>query len=160
TIKNVEVSIIDRALEEGWVRPQPPAVRTGKKVAVIGSGPAGLAAAQQLTRAGHDVTVHERADPIGGLPRYGIPALKMATPGHGPTSHSTRPPPPSAAWPATAPPSSERSSATPTGASRRGPPKAPGSAPAWTSAPTSPRANCAPATTPSCWPAAPPSPAT
>ncbi|MBB6172365.1 glutamate synthase (NADPH/NADH) small chain [Nocardiopsis mwathae] len=77
TIKNVEVSIIDRAWEEGWVRPQPPEVRTGKKVAVVGSGPAGLAAAQQLTRAGHDVTVFERADRIGGLLRYGIPEFKM-----------------------------------------------------------------------------------
>ncbi|KUP98536.1 glutamate synthase subunit beta [Thermobifida cellulosilytica] len=77
TIKNVEVSIIDRAWEEGWVRPQPPAVRTGKKVAVVGSGPAGLAAAQQLTRAGHTVTVYERADRIGGLLRYGIPEFKM-----------------------------------------------------------------------------------
>ncbi|MDA8369848.1 MAG: glutamate synthase subunit beta [Nocardiopsaceae bacterium] len=77
TIKNVEVSIIDRAWEEGWVRPLPPKVRTGKKVAVVGSGPAGLAAAQQLTRAGHDVTVFERADRIGGLLRYGIPEFKM-----------------------------------------------------------------------------------
>ncbi|GAB3205944.1 glutamate synthase subunit beta [Marinactinospora thermotolerans] len=77
TIKNVEVSIIDRAWEEGWVRPQPPRVRTGKKVAVVGSGPAGLAAAQQLTRAGHEVTVYERADRIGGLLRYGIPEFKM-----------------------------------------------------------------------------------
>ncbi|MFC7328371.1 glutamate synthase subunit beta [Marinactinospora rubrisoli] len=77
TIKNVEVSIIDRAWEEGWVRPQPPAVRTGRTVAVVGSGPAGLAAAQQLTRAGHDVTVYERADRIGGLLRYGIPEFKM-----------------------------------------------------------------------------------
>ncbi|MBB6121384.1 glutamate synthase subunit beta [Nocardiopsis algeriensis] len=77
TIKNVEVSIIDRAWEEGWVKPLPPAVRTGKKVAVVGSGPAGLAAAQQLTRAGHDVTVYERADRIGGLLRYGIPEFKM-----------------------------------------------------------------------------------
>ncbi|MBB4931032.1 glutamate synthase (NADPH/NADH) small chain [Lipingzhangella halophila] len=77
TIKNVEVSIIDRAWEEGWVRPQPPDVRTGKRVAVVGSGPAGLAAAQQLTRAGHDVTVYERADRIGGLLRYGIPEFKM-----------------------------------------------------------------------------------
>ncbi|GAA4905604.1 glutamate synthase subunit beta [Streptomonospora salina] len=77
TIKNVENSIIDRAWEEGWVRPQPPEVRTGKKVAVVGSGPAGLAAAQQLTRAGHDVTVFERADRIGGLLRYGIPEFKM-----------------------------------------------------------------------------------
>jgi glutamate synthase (NADPH/NADH) small chain len=77
TIKNVEVSIIDRAWEEGWVKPLPPATRTGKKVAVVGSGPAGLAAAQQLTRAGHDVTVYERADRIGGLLRYGIPEFKM-----------------------------------------------------------------------------------
>ncbi|MUL40779.1 glutamate synthase subunit beta [Streptomonospora sp. PA3] len=77
TIKNVENSIIDRAWEEGWVRPQPPEVRTGKKVAVVGSGPAGLAAAQQLTRAGHEVTVYERADRIGGLLRYGIPEFKM-----------------------------------------------------------------------------------
>ncbi|GAB3491728.1 glutamate synthase subunit beta [Nocardiopsis coralliicola] len=77
TIKNVENSIIDRAWEEGWVRPQPPAVRTGKRVAVVGSGPAGLAAAQQLTRAGHDVTVYERSDRIGGLLRYGIPEFKM-----------------------------------------------------------------------------------
>ncbi|MFC4908009.1 glutamate synthase subunit beta [Actinomadura gamaensis] len=77
TIKRVEVEIIDRAWDEGWVRPRPPAVRTGKKVAVVGSGPAGLAAAQQLTRAGHDVTVYERADRVGGLLRYGIPEFKM-----------------------------------------------------------------------------------
>jgi glutamate synthase (NADPH) small chain len=78
TIKQVEIEIIDRAWEEGWVTPQPPVVRTGKKVAVIGSGPAGLAAAQQLTRVGHDVVVYERADRIGGLLRYGIPEFKMA----------------------------------------------------------------------------------
>ncbi|WP_216215784.1 glutamate synthase subunit beta [Amycolatopsis aidingensis] len=77
TIKRVEISIIDRAWEEGWVQPQPPDVRTGKKVAVVGSGPSGLAAAQQLTRAGHDVVVFERADAIGGLLRYGIPEFKM-----------------------------------------------------------------------------------
>ncbi|MEV4255759.1 glutamate synthase subunit beta [Spirillospora sp. NPDC049652] len=76
-IKRVEVEIIDRAWDEGWVRPRPPAVRTGKRVAVVGSGPAGLAAAQQLTRAGHDVTVYERADRVGGLLRYGIPEFKM-----------------------------------------------------------------------------------
>src|SRR6185436_1498371 len=70
-------SIIDRAFAEGWVRPEPPAVRTGKTVAVVGSGPAGLAAAQQLCRAGHQVTVFERADRIGGLLRYGIPEFKM-----------------------------------------------------------------------------------
>ena len=77
TIKQVEVEIIDRAFEEGWVSPQPPEVDSGKRVAVVGSGPAGLATAQQLTRAGHQVTVFERADRIGGLLRYGIPEFKM-----------------------------------------------------------------------------------
>lgn len=77
TIKNVEVSIIDRAWESGAVRPQPPEWLSGRTVAVVGSGPAGLAAAQQLTRAGHTVAVYERADKIGGLLRYGIPEFKM-----------------------------------------------------------------------------------
>ncbi len=77
TIKNVEVSIIDRAWGSGYVRPQPPQWLTGKTVAVVGSGPAGLAAAQQLTRAGHTVAVYERADKVGGLLRYGIPEFKM-----------------------------------------------------------------------------------
>jgi len=77
TIKQVEVSVIDHAFEAGWVVPQPPDRLTGKTVAVVGSGPAGLAAAQQLTRAGHTVAVYERADRIGGLLRYGIPEFKM-----------------------------------------------------------------------------------
>ncbi len=77
TIKNIEVSIIDKAWEEGWVTPQPPAKRTGKKVAIIGSGPAGLSAAAQLNRAGHTVTVFERADRPGGLLMYGIPNMKL-----------------------------------------------------------------------------------
>jgi glutamate synthase (NADPH/NADH) small chain len=77
TIKNIEVSIIDKAWEEGWVTPQPPEKRTGKKVAVIGSGPAGLTAAAQLNKAGHSVTVFERADRPGGLLMYGIPNMKL-----------------------------------------------------------------------------------
>ncbi|MEI6665552.1 MAG: glutamate synthase subunit beta [Chloroflexota bacterium] len=77
TIKQVELTIIEHAYREGWITPEPAAVRTGKSVAVIGSGPAGLAAAQQLARAGHDVTVFERDDRIGGLMRYGIPDFKM-----------------------------------------------------------------------------------
>ncbi len=77
TIKAVEVSIIDRAFDEGWVVAQPPETRTGRRVAVVGSGPAGLAAAAQLNRAGHTVTVFERADRIGGLLRYGIPEFKL-----------------------------------------------------------------------------------
>ncbi len=77
TIKQVEVTIIDRAWEGGYVTPVKPTEHTGKRVAVVGSGPAGLAAAQQLTRAGHTVTVYERADRIGGLLRYGIPEFKM-----------------------------------------------------------------------------------
>ncbi len=76
-IKSIEHAIIDRAWAEGWVQPRPAAVKTGKTVAVVGSGPAGLAAAQQLARAGHDVTVFEKNDRIGGLLRYGIPDFKM-----------------------------------------------------------------------------------
>ena len=76
-IKSIEHAIIDRAWQEGWVVPRPAQVRTGKKVAVVGSGPAGLAAAQQLARAGHSVTVFEKNDRIGGLLRYGIPDFKM-----------------------------------------------------------------------------------
>jgi len=77
TIKGVELAIIERAFDESWVGVEPPAVRTGKRVAVVGSGPAGLAAAEQLNRAGHLVTVFERDDRIGGLLRYGIPEFKM-----------------------------------------------------------------------------------
>ncbi len=77
TIKAIELAIIDRAFQEGWIKPEPPKVLTGKKVAIVGSGPAGLAAAQQLRRAGHEVTVFERDDRIGGLLRYGIPEFKM-----------------------------------------------------------------------------------
>ncbi len=76
-IKSIEHAIIDKAWEEGWVRPQPPAHKSGKKVAVVGSGPAGLACAQQLARAGHAVTVFEKSDRIGGLLRYGIPDFKL-----------------------------------------------------------------------------------
>ena len=77
TIKVIEKNIVERAWEEGWIQPEPPETRTGKRVAVVGSGPAGLAAAQQLNRAGHSVTVFEKADRIGGLLRYGIPDFKM-----------------------------------------------------------------------------------
>ena len=76
-IKSIEHAIIDKGWEQGWVVPQPPAHRTGKSVAVVGSGPAGMAAAQQLARAGHAVTVFEKNDRIGGLLRYGIPDFKM-----------------------------------------------------------------------------------
>jgi glutamate synthase (NADPH/NADH) small chain len=77
TIKNIEKTIIERAFQEGWIRPEAPARRTGKRVAIVGSGPSGLAAAQQLNRAGHAVTVFEKADRIGGLLRYGIPDFKL-----------------------------------------------------------------------------------
>mgnify|MGYP001191385064 FL=1 len=77
TIKNIEMAIIDRGFEEGWVTPNIPATRTGKTIAVIGSGPAGLAAAEQLNRVGHTVTVYERADRVGGLLMYGIPNMKL-----------------------------------------------------------------------------------
>jgi glutamate synthase (NADPH/NADH) small chain len=77
TIKGIENAIIERAFEEGWIKPKPPVHRTGKRIAVVGSGPAGLAAADQLNRAGHLVTVFERADRVGGLLRYGIPEFKM-----------------------------------------------------------------------------------
>jgi glutamate synthase (NADPH/NADH) small chain len=80
TIKNIEAAIIDRGFEEGWVAPNPPKRRTGKKVAVVGSGPAGLACAAQLNQAGHLVTVFERADRIGGLLMYGIPNMKLEKP--------------------------------------------------------------------------------
>ena len=78
TIKNIENAIIDHAFEQGWMKPRPPAFRTGKIVAVIGSGPAGLAAAAQLNKAGHLVTVYERSDRLGGLLMYGIPSMKLS----------------------------------------------------------------------------------
>jgi glutamate synthase (NADPH/NADH) len=77
SIKSIECAIIDRGFEEGWIVPQPPSIRTGKKVAVIGSGPAGLAAADQLNKAGHLVTVYDRNDRFGGLLMYGIPNMKL-----------------------------------------------------------------------------------
>jgi glutamate synthase (NADPH/NADH) small chain len=77
TIKNIECEIADRAWENEWITPEPPSVRTGKKVAVVGSGPAGLSCADQLNKAGHLVTVYERADRIGGLLMYGIPNMKL-----------------------------------------------------------------------------------
>src|SRR5512138_2821389 len=77
TIKTIENAIVDKGFEEGWIVPRPPAVRSGKRVAVVGSGPAGLACADQLNRAGHQVTVFERADRIGGLLVYGIPNMKL-----------------------------------------------------------------------------------
>ena len=77
TIKSIELSIVEHAFEQGWIQACPPAVRTGKRIAVVGSGPAGLAAADELNKAGHHVTVFERADRIGGLLRYGIPEFKL-----------------------------------------------------------------------------------
>ena len=76
-IKLIERAVIDHAFEQGWIKPEPPDVRTGKRVAIVGSGPAGMAAAQQLNRAGHTVVVYEKADRVGGLLRYGIPDFKM-----------------------------------------------------------------------------------
>jgi hypothetical protein len=129
TIKQVEVTIDRRGVGRGWVAPQPPERLSGKTVAVVGSGPAGLAAAQQLTRAGHTVAVYERADKPGGLLRYGIPEFKME----------------------------KRSS---TGAWPRWRPRAPGSAPASTSAADHRRSSCATATTRWCSPSGRPSRAT
>lgn len=78
TIKNIECAIIDHAFENGWITPQIPAVRTGKRIAVVGSGPAGLACAHQLNKVGHLVTVFERNDRVGGLLQYGIPTMKLS----------------------------------------------------------------------------------
>jgi glutamate synthase (NADPH/NADH) small chain len=77
TIKTIECAIVDRGWEEGWIVPEPPSRKTGKRVAIVGSGPAGLACSQQLARAGHAVTLFEKSDRIGGLLRYGIPDFKM-----------------------------------------------------------------------------------
>jgi len=76
-IEDIELAIVERGWEEGWIKPQPPAIKTGKKIALVGSGPAGMAAAQQLARVGHDVTLFERSDVIGGAMRYGIPDYKL-----------------------------------------------------------------------------------
>lgn len=78
TIKNIECAIIDHAFEQGWITAQPPNTRTGRKVAIVGSGPSGLAAAHQLNKAGHLVTVFERNDRVGGLLQYGIPTMKLS----------------------------------------------------------------------------------
>ncbi len=77
TIEHIELAIVDKGWQEGWIHPQPPAVKTGKKVGIVGSGPAGMAAAQQLARVGHDVTLYERSDEVGGAMRYGIPDYKL-----------------------------------------------------------------------------------
>jgi glutamate synthase (NADPH/NADH) small chain len=77
TIRQIEKDVVERGFEEGWIRPQPPHIHSGKRVSIVGSGPAGLAAAQQLRRAGHAVTVYEKADRLGGLLRYGIPNFKL-----------------------------------------------------------------------------------
>jgi len=77
TIKSIECAIVDKGFEEGWIQPEPPEKRTGKTVAVVGSGPAGLSCADQLNKAGHSVTVYERADRVGGLLTYGIPNMKL-----------------------------------------------------------------------------------
>ena len=129
TIKNVEVAIIDKAWDDSRVIPQQPAWHTAKTVAVVGSGPAGLAAAQQLTRAGHTVVVHERSDAVGGLLRYGIPEFKMEKAVLNRRLKQM----------VLEGPSSRRESR---------------------SAATSPAPNCWRATTPSCWPPAPPCRAT
>lgn len=78
TIKNIECAIIDHAFEQGWITANPPQTRTGRKIAIVGSGPAGLAAAHQLNKVGHTVTVFERNDRIGGLLQYGIPTMKLS----------------------------------------------------------------------------------
>ncbi len=78
TIKNIECAIIDKAFAMGWIKPVPPGIRTGKRVAIVGSGPCGLAAADQLNKAGHLVTVYERANRVGGLLQYGIPTMKLS----------------------------------------------------------------------------------
>lgn len=78
TIKNIECAIIDKGFAMGWIRPVPPGIRTGKNIAIVGSGPCGLAAADQLNKAGHNVTVYERANRVGGLLQYGIPTMKLS----------------------------------------------------------------------------------
>src|SRR4051812_18861662 len=143
SIKQIEVAIVNRAWDEGWVVPRPPAVETGRSVAVIGAGPAGMAAAQQLRRAGHAGTVYERDEAGGGLGRFGVPHLKIEKRLGGGAAG------PAAAWCASACRTSRSRSGWWSGGWSSSPPRACASSTAWTWAPTSTPPSCARATTPS-----------